>query len=83
MTAFVAKPFEGPKPVAPDRGKRMADLAAGECRFPLGHPAKPARRFCGHPARLGGPYCDAHHAIAYLAPPDEDEGGDAAKEVRR
>lgn len=68
---------------APDRGKRLADLARGDCRFPLGNPARRARRFCGHPARPGGPYCDAHHAIAYLAPTPDGQPDDAAKEEGR
>ena len=76
-TRPVAKPCEKPRPGAPDRGKRMVDLAAGDCRFPLGPSGGRARRFCGRPARPGGAYCDAHHAVAYLAPPDADatDGG--------
>ncbi len=73
-TAPVAELSDRPRPAVPDRGRRMVDLAAGDCRFPVGSAAGRARRFCGHPARQGGPYCEAHHAVAYLAPPDEDDG---------
>lgn len=87
MTASLAEPSDATRSARPDRGKRMVDLAAGDCRFPVGPPGcgavGRARRFCGHPARPGGPYCDAHHAVAYLAPPDDDEGDTAAKEARR
>lgn len=93
-TVPVPKPADRPRPAVPDRGKRMVDLAAGDCRFPVGPPglgaAGRARRFCGHPARQGGPYCEAHHAVAHLAPPDQDDdqraddqGDDAAKEAQR
>lgn len=88
-TVPVAEPSDRTKPARRDRGKRMVDLAAGDCRFPVGPPglgaAGRARRFCGHPARQGGPYCEAHHAVAYLAPPDEDDGqaGADAKEAQR
>ena len=79
-TVPVAEPSDRTKPARPDRGKRMVDLAAGDCRFPVGPVVGRARRFCGHPARQGGPYCEAHHAVAYLAPAVED---DAAKEAQR
>ena len=89
-TAPVAEPADRPRPAVPDRGKRMVDLAAGDCRFPVGPAVGRGRRFCGHPARPGSPYCEIHHAIAYLAPPDEahdqgadDQANDAAKEARR
>lgn len=45
---------------------------AGRCVFPHGHPGEPGFGFCGERARVGGPYCDEHHARAYHAPVKRD-----------
>jgi hypothetical protein len=63
----------------------MIDLAANECRFPTGRPAPRTgrvRRFCGRAGRPGSPYCEAHHARAYVPrATDDTEAGDMSPEA--
>jgi hypothetical protein len=48
------------------------ELRTGQCRFPIGGPAEPARFFCGKPAVLPKPYCRECCGRAYvvLRPPE-------------
>lgn len=54
-----------PKPAAP---RPMPQLAVGTaaCKWPIGHPDEPGFHFCGEPALLDKPYCQAHYARAYV-----------------
>ena len=64
--AFPPMPLPPPTPCAVT--PRLVDimaLAPRACRWP--YPVDEATRFCGHPARPGGPYCPDHHAVAYFA----------------
>ncbi len=51
-----------------DKNKKripLADLGAGQCRWPLGDPRDKAFGFCGCKAQAGSVYCAEHAAIAY------------------
>lgn len=41
-------------------------MGADGCRWPLGDPKERAFRFCEAPRPLARPYCEAHHAIAFV-----------------
>lgn len=74
-------PIEPPAALDPATNCTLIDLAAGQCKWPLGDPRDEAFRFCGAPQtqRLrptGGtteicpsPYCQVHHALAYSGIP--------------
>ena len=51
-----------------DGTRTVADVAAGECRYPFGDPHADSFRFCGRPVVAGGPYCLAHAARCYGKP---------------
>jgi GcrA cell cycle regulator len=48
--------------------EKVAALTSRSCRWPSGDPQHPDFHFCGG-AVVAPPYCDAHRALAYLAPP--------------
>lgn len=55
-------------PVDISRSKILADMEAGDCRFPLESTlveATHATRFCAEPVNGEGPYCAHHHARAF------------------
>lgn len=59
-----------PPPVAiRGAGVTIPTLEAHHCRFPIGDPGTADFRFCGHARHGGGPYCEAHAAIAYAPTP--------------
>lgn len=43
----------------------VLDLAANQCRWPLGHPREPDFAFCPNTAIDGRPYCMDCHKLAY------------------
>jgi len=45
--------------------KTVANLAATDCRWPIGDPREPDFRFCGAPQLPGRPYCDHHWRMAF------------------
>jgi hypothetical protein len=45
--------------------QKVLALERGRCHWPLGNPKHPSFRFCGR-ATVREPYCEAHHARAYL-----------------
>jgi hypothetical protein len=47
--------------------EQVCALTAGTCHWPLGDPRHPSFCFCNAPV-VTAPYCEAHHALAYLAP---------------
>lgn len=44
----------------------LFELRSGQCRFPIGGPAEPARFFCGAPTQPGKPYCRECCQRAYV-----------------
>jgi GcrA cell cycle regulator len=45
-------------------GKSLANLAANECRWPIGDPQAAEFHFCGGRKQQGQPYCEEHTARA-------------------
>lgn len=41
----------------------LLDLKKGQCRWPLGDGPF---TFCGCDVQEGSPYCETHHAVAYV-----------------
>lgn len=66
-----ADAFAGARPVAspplpealPPGARAVRDVAADECRWPLGEVAEDAFRFCSDP-RGRGSYCPRHAALS-------------------
>lgn len=48
---------------------RISNLAATQCKWPVGDPKDPDFGFCGRLKREDGPYCPAHHAAAFKGRP--------------
>jgi GcrA cell cycle regulator len=46
-------------------GKSLLQLAANECKWPIGDPRKAGFCFCGAKRVEGFPYCYGHARIAY------------------
>jgi len=44
---------------------QVRELAAGECRYPIGDPARPAFRFCCAPIARGA-YCEEHYRLTHM-----------------
>ncbi|MGF1457021.1 MAG: GcrA family cell cycle regulator [Alphaproteobacteria bacterium] len=61
------KPVPVEKPVVLENGEFATNTTLKEnmCKWPIGDPATPNFRFCGHQAKDGTPYCDAHARVAY------------------
>ncbi len=54
------------KEIAPlNGGIALVDLTERMCKWPLGDPRDDDFTFCGHPIRVGTPYCPGHAAAAY------------------
>lgn len=56
----------------PMSGPLISDLAATQCRFPLGDPKAADFGFCGRLKAGDGPYCPTHHDIAFNAAASEE-----------
>jgi len=55
--------------IATTTAAKVYGLAVGTCRWPDGDPRHPDFHFCGNPVTKKKPYCEHHHAMAYMAPP--------------
>jgi GcrA cell cycle regulator len=51
-----------------EQRRGILDLTAGDCRWPVGDPAKPGFFFCGGAALEGSPYCPCHARRAFTTP---------------
>ena len=61
--------------------RRYSDLGKGECRWPVGDPARPWFRCCGRQVTQDDiPYCNAHARVAYL--PDPPKAGTTPLKAR-
>lgn len=60
------RPPAGPKPAPPPRPVLQLAVGTASCKWPIGHPDEPDFHFCGEPALLDKPYCQAHYAKAYV-----------------
>ncbi len=47
--------------------KTVANLEAGDCRWPIGDPRNDDFHFCGAQQVIGRPYCTEHCAQSYEA----------------
>lgn len=61
------EPLKKPlKEIAPlNGGIPLVDLSERMCKWPIGDPRDDDFTFCGHPIRVGTPYCPGHAAAAY------------------
>jgi GcrA cell cycle regulator len=59
----------GSDDITPDltTAEKVVTLAPKACRWPYGDPEHPDFRFCGSPV-VAPPYCEHHHAMAYITP---------------
>jgi GcrA cell cycle regulator len=48
------------------RHKKMADLEANDCRWPIGDPRHEDFHFCGAKQAAGHPYCTEHWNQAFV-----------------
>jgi hypothetical protein len=48
--------------------KKLLELEAGDCRWPIGEPRHPDFHFCGAQRADGRPYCELHWAMAFQPP---------------
>ena len=55
-------------PIKRDKSPKLTLVALKErmCRWPINHPGDPDFHFCGGEASGSSPYCDDHHARAYI-----------------
>ena len=53
--------------IAPEDRKGVLDLAAADCRWPIGDPRTPDFHFCAQPKFGGLSYCEAHARRAYVS----------------
>jgi GcrA cell cycle regulator len=62
---IVLAPRREEPPPAPGEGVTLVELRLESCRWPMGNPLEESFRFCGQ-HRIGtGPYCEAHHKVAF------------------
>lgn len=47
----------------------LFELAAGMCRWPIGHVGEEGFGFCGHEQKENLPYCERHCGMAYIREP--------------
>lgn len=45
--------------------KKLNDLDANDCRWPIGDPRQDDFHFCAAPKELGRPYCAHHCALSF------------------
>lgn len=71
--SYVEQPRPQPKHAQRPLMKTMADIATGECRFPITIEEK--HYFCGLPQKDSSSYCDNHHkVITQKGQPNEHSG---------
>lgn len=65
-----------PRPELMSGTKRFLDVAAGECKWPVGDPALPDFRCCGREKVNAAniPYCEAHAGVAFGYSPAAPSG---------
>ena len=52
----------------PCKPKKLLDLDAHDCRWPIGEPRHPDFHFCGEKQAEGRPYCARHWQMAFQPP---------------
>lgn len=67
IASFRAEPIP-PKQETDIARKRLVDLEAGDCRFPVGDPGEASFGFCAAPVVVGSCYCK-HHFVRCFQPP--------------
>jgi GcrA cell cycle regulator len=65
IKALSPAPMHAPRP-AQSAPKRVVELSAHGCRWPIGHPGDSDFHFCTDRALVGKPYCAEHAALAYV-----------------
>ncbi|MBI1238657.1 MAG: GcrA cell cycle regulator [Alphaproteobacteria bacterium] len=62
------EPVEVKAPLTTAEGGNItvANISRNQCKWPIGDPSdSDSFRFCGHGARAGSPYCEAHSRMAF------------------
>lgn len=55
------------EPLVDEHGRKTTVLTINDrmCKWPIGDPSTQEFHFCGHPPKMGSPYCDAHSVKAF------------------
>lgn len=64
----ILEPVAVQDPITLETGESVtvANLSRNQCKWPIGDPSDSnSFRFCGHGARAGSPYCEAHSRMAF------------------
>lgn len=69
--------------VAPPTGVTLEELKFRSCRWPYGDPRLESFRYCGEPRQPCGPYCAAHHGLAYRPQPQRTKAEAEMAHVRK
>jgi GcrA cell cycle regulator len=56
------------------RPKKLLELDAHDCRWPVGEPRHPDFHFCGERQAEGRPYCALHWQMAFQPPRPRNHG---------
>jgi GcrA cell cycle regulator len=65
------------------KSKRLQDLEAGDCRWPIGDPRHADFHFCGAQQVLGRPYCIQHWPLSFDASKSRHHAKPSAQPVKR
>jgi GcrA cell cycle regulator len=63
----VQAPIIEADPVVDENGNKTTVLTVSDrmCKWPIGDPSTNEFHFCGHPPKVGSPYCEAHSVKAF------------------
>jgi len=64
---MIQVPIVEKDPVVDDQGRKTTVLTISDrmCKWPIGDPSTAEFHFCGHPPKVGSPYCEAHCVKAF------------------
>lgn len=63
--------------------KTLAELEAGECRWPIGDPRQEGFHFCGARQAEGRPYCLAHWQLSFIPGKQRNQPAPAPLPIRQ
>ena len=64
---MIQVPIVEKEPLIDEHGRKTTVLTISDrlCKWPIGDPSMADFHFCGHPPKVGSPYCDAHCVKAF------------------
>ncbi|MCE9521644.1 MAG: GcrA family cell cycle regulator [Alphaproteobacteria bacterium] len=67
LAPVIQAPIVEKDPVIDDQGRKTTVLTISDrmCKWPIGDPSTTEFHFCGHPPKVGSPYCEAHCVKAF------------------